>query len=193
MEMPPSYPNSSIRRSYVKVSYQFPWVREEPRALLLDSLLSMSYKPMPFQLTEAGGKPNLESHEFLFERAKNQQNYWNEVVRKPCYPADFSDDQPDITPLPENLDWFHELGKLRYDPPLSHAHMGYSIYADSDKTKAKELMATFAFLDVHILEEHIPYLNFLWACEALQFYESSLITTHLHGFKYALPLIRLWG
>ncbi|KAF7152253.1 hypothetical protein RHSIM_Rhsim01G0085100 [Rhododendron simsii] len=192
MEDPPLYPNFSIRRSHVKVSYQFPWVREEPMAMLLDSLLSMHYRPMPFQLAEVGGKPSLENHESLFERAKNQQPYWKEVVRKPCFLAGFSDDQLDISPLPENPYWFQELEKIRYNPPLSHAHVGYSIYGDSDENTAKELLAAFAFLDVHILEEYVPYLNFLWACETLQFYDSSLITTHLHGFKSALPHIRLW-
>ncbi|KAF7153737.1 hypothetical protein RHSIM_Rhsim01G0158600 [Rhododendron simsii] len=113
-------------------------IQEEPRAMLLDSLLSMTYRPMPFQLVEACGKPNMESHESLFERAKNQQNYWKE---------------------------------LRYDPPLSHAHKGYSIYVDSDETKAKELMAAFAFLDIHILEEHVPYLNFLWASSTAAHYD----------------------
>ncbi|KAF7154035.1 hypothetical protein RHSIM_Rhsim01G0137600 [Rhododendron simsii] len=167
MEDPPLYPNSSIRRSHVKVSYQFPWVREEPRAMLLDSLLSMHYRPMPFQLVEAGGKPSLKNHESLFERAKNQQPYWREVVRKPCFPAGFFDDQPDISPLPENPDWFQELEKIRYNPPLSHAHVGYSIYGNSDENTAKELLAAFAFLDIHILEEHVPYLNFLRAYETL--------------------------
>lgn len=80
MEEAPLYPNSNIRRSHVKVSYQFPWVREEPRATLLDSLLSSSYRSVPFQLAEAGGKPSLESHQSLFERAKNQQYYWKEIV-----------------------------------------------------------------------------------------------------------------
>lgn len=68
----------------------------------LDSLLSSSYRPMPFQLAEAGGKQNLENYESLFEMAKTQQHYWKEVVRKPCYPANFSDDEPNIIPLPEN-------------------------------------------------------------------------------------------
>lgn len=75
MEDAPFYPNSSIRCSHVKVSYQFSWVRKEPRAMLLDSLLSLPYMPMPFQLAEPGGKPHLENHQSLFERAKNQQHY----------------------------------------------------------------------------------------------------------------------
>lgn len=94
--------------------------------------------------------------------------------------------------FPENPNWFEELKNIKFDSTLSHADYSYSLYPQSVSIKAKELLAAFAFLDIGILEEDIPYKNFLWACETLQCATLEQVGSFLHSFLSQLPLLRMW-
>ena len=83
-----------------------------------------------------------------------------------------------------------ELKNIKFDPILYHADLSYSLYPQSDSVKAKELLAAFAFLGIEILEEGIPYKNFLWACETLQC--DIQANAFLPSFLSQLPLVRMW-
>ncbi|KAI8559431.1 hypothetical protein RHMOL_Rhmol04G0173300 [Rhododendron molle] len=108
------------------------------------------------------------------------------------YPEGFDKDPYALSSLQGELDWFKELADLKFDPIFSFSGVDRTIYPAFDSQRAKELLAAFAFLDVNILEEYVPFTNFVWACETLQFSLNSLATAHIHAFLDHSPTIKMW-
>ncbi|KAI8530533.1 hypothetical protein RHMOL_Rhmol11G0067000 [Rhododendron molle] len=84
-------------------------------------------------------------------------------VRRPHFQEGFGKDPYALQSLPKEPDWFKELNKLRFDPLLSFSSVDPTIFPAFDSQRAKKLLVAFAFLDVNILEEYVPFTNFVWA------------------------------
>jgi hypothetical protein len=192
MDDPAGYKGWSKYRSLAMSKYLSPCIRRDPNIMVLDSLIAAHLTPEFFKVCE-DEKYGFADYGDFKQKAKSQHIYWLNEVRRPHFEGNFIDpsDLP-LRILPENPDWFQELKKIKFDSTLSHVDYSYSLYPKSDSIKAKELLAAFAFLDIGVLEEAIPYKNFLWACETIQCSVSEHTGFFLHSFLSQLPLLRMW-
>ncbi|KAI8546770.1 hypothetical protein RHMOL_Rhmol07G0145200 [Rhododendron molle] len=169
--------------------YYLSYIRDSPHLSLLDSLLSSSLRPTFYRIEET---PSFAGYGELRKMAKSQFSHWVNEVRRPHYLEGFIDDSPSLCPLSKEPNWFDELASLRFDPPLSQPKFP-SLFAFSlTPMKPKELLVALAFLDVNILEEHVPFLYFLWACEVLKFSRNPFPSSHIYAFLAHGPFIRMW-
>lgn len=192
MGEPPARIGFHHHRSLAMSRYYPSYIKDFPHLSLLDSLLSSALRPAFYRIEEKEETPGFACYGELRKRAKSQFSHWVNEVRRPHYPEGFVDDSPSLCPLPIEPNWFEELTSLRFDPPLSQTKLSYSICPLSDSNEAKELLAAFAFLDVNILEEHVPFLNFTWACEVLKFSPDPFPSSHICAFLAHLSTIRMW-
>jgi hypothetical protein len=192
MDDPAGYKGWSKYRSLAMSRYLTPFIRRDPNIVILDSLFATCLTPAFFKVSEEE-RSGFAGYGELKQKASNQFIYWLNEVRKPHFEENFVDlANLSLRTLPENPDWFQELKNIKFDPIIYHADISYSLYPQSNSIKAKELLAAFAFLEIGILEEDIPYKNFLWACETLQCTTSEQAGTFIHSFLSQLPLLRMW-
>lgn len=91
------------------------YIRDNPHLSLVHSLLSSSLRPAFCRLEEEDNRSGFARYGDLWKRANGQYSQWVDEVRRPHYPASFTDDSPPLRPLPDEPNWFEELASLRFD------------------------------------------------------------------------------
>lgn len=174
-------------------------LNENPQIALLDSLISSTFKPVFYKISEKFDKSDdLSDHPAYFKMkyaAKNQYFYWLDQVRKPHFGENFGTnfvETPIHIPIPENPDWYNVLGDLVFNIPNRWSNRDYSVSPLYDSTKAKELLAAFAFVGFDVLLETIPSKNFIWACYTLSFIEDARASSYMSAFLDYLPILLKW-
>ncbi|KAG5565473.1 hypothetical protein RHGRI_001381 [Rhododendron griersonianum] len=191
MDHPPIRTFFHHHRSLTMSRYYVASVMESPHLSLLDSLLSSSLRP-PFYRVEEKEASGFASYRDLRAKAKTQYCHWMDEVRRPRFLEGFDKDSYALQPLPEDPDWFKELTILRFDHSPSYFRASRPVNPDDDSQQSKELLAAFAFLDINVLEEHVPHTNFVWACETLKSSSKPFLTAHINYFLDHLPTIKMW-